>query len=47
MTLLTRDEGHYTLKPYNFFLDPVPNEKLHVERIFAYQSGGTRTEIEI
>ncbi|KAL8789022.1 MAG: hypothetical protein Q9195_007042 [Heterodermia aff. obscurata] len=34
-----RDCGHYTLKPYNFFLDPVPNEKLHVERIFAYQSG--------
>ena len=34
--------GNYVLKPYNFFLDPVPNEKLHVERIFSYQSGGRK-----
>lgn len=40
--VLTGSQGNYTVKPYNFFLDPVPNEKLNVERIFAYQSGGWR-----
>ena len=32
--------GVYILRPYNFYLNPVVEEKLDVERIFSYQSGG-------
>lgn len=32
--------GVYVVRPYNFFLNPVPDEKMNVERIFSYQSGG-------
>lgn len=32
--------GVYVVRPYNFFLNPVPDEKLNVERIISYQSGG-------
>ncbi|KAL9015273.1 MAG: hypothetical protein Q9173_000071 [Seirophora scorigena] len=31
--------GVYVVRPYNFFLNPVPDEKMNVERIFSYQSG--------
>ncbi|KAL8832616.1 MAG: hypothetical protein Q9170_004816 [Blastenia crenularia] len=34
-----RDRGVYVVRPYNFFLNPVPDERLNVERIFSYQSG--------
>lgn len=43
---LTYIQGNYLLKPYNFFLNPVPDQKLHVERIFAYQSGGNFLEVK-
>ncbi len=26
--------------PFNFFVNPVPEERLNIERIFSYQSGG-------
>ena len=29
----------YTVRPYNFNLNPLVEEKLDIERIFAYQSG--------
>lgn len=32
--------GVYVVRPYNFFLNPVPDERMNVERIFSYQSGG-------
>lgn len=32
--------GTYTLRPYNFFLNPVPDKRLDVERDFTFQSGG-------
>ena len=33
--------GVYVTRPYNFYLNPVFEEKgLDVERIFSYQSGG-------
>ncbi|KAL9603936.1 MAG: hypothetical protein Q9219_000874 [cf. Caloplaca sp. 3 TL-2023] len=31
--------GVYVVRPYNFFLNPVPDERLNVERVFSYQSG--------
>ncbi|KAL8704638.1 MAG: hypothetical protein Q9201_002224 [Fulgogasparrea decipioides] len=34
-----RNRGVYVVRPYNFFLDPVPDERLHIERIISYQSG--------
>lgn len=32
--------GVYVARPYNFYLNPVPDKKLNVERDFSYQSGG-------
>ena len=32
--------GIYVARPYNFYLNPVPDKKLNVERDFSYQSGG-------
>lgn len=32
--------GVYVTRPYNFFVNPVPDSRLDIERIFAYQSGG-------
>lgn len=34
-----RDRGVYVARPYNFYLNPVPDKKLNVERDFSYQSG--------
>ncbi|KAL8906037.1 MAG: hypothetical protein Q9207_002267 [Kuettlingeria erythrocarpa] len=34
-----RDRGVYVIRPYNIFLNPVPEEIKDVERIFSYQSG--------
>ncbi|KAL8935957.1 MAG: hypothetical protein Q9216_005173 [Gyalolechia sp. 2 TL-2023] len=34
------NRGVYVVRPYNFFLNPVPDEKLNVERDFSYHSGG-------
>ncbi|KAL8990477.1 MAG: hypothetical protein Q9177_000871 [Variospora cf. flavescens] len=45
-----RDRGVYVVRPYNFFLNPVPDEKMNVERIFSYQSGGrfrTKTSLGV
>lgn len=42
--------GVYVVRPYNFFLSPVPDEKMNVERIFSYQSGGrfrTKTSLRV
>jgi hypothetical protein len=33
--------GIYITRPYNFFVNPVPDGRLDIERIFAFQSGGT------
>ena len=32
----------YTISPFNFFLNPVPDERLNVERVFSYQSGAVQ-----
>ena len=32
--------GVYVARPYNFYLNPLPDKKLNVERDFSYQSGG-------
>lgn len=32
--------GVYVIRPYNIHLNPVPEERLNVERTFSYQSGG-------
>ena len=34
--------GVYITRPYNFFVNPIPDGKLDIERIFAFQSGGNR-----
>ncbi|CAF9934155.1 MAG: hypothetical protein ALECFALPRED_005870 [Alectoria fallacina] len=34
-----RERGVYVARPYNFYLNPVPDKKLNVERDFSYQSG--------
>lgn len=34
-------EGKYLLKPYNFFLNPIPDSRLDIGRVVSYQSGGT------
>ena len=34
-----KDRGVYTVLPFNCWLNPVPDEKLNIERIFSYQSG--------
>lgn len=28
------------MRPYNFYLNPIPDAKLEIERIFSFQSGG-------
>ncbi|KAL8941848.1 MAG: hypothetical protein Q9211_001656 [Gyalolechia sp. 1 TL-2023] len=33
------NRGVYVVRPYNFFLNPVPDERLNVERVFSYHSG--------
>lgn len=41
MTLLySHISGIYTLRPYNLYLNPVLEDRLGVQRIFSYQSGG-------
>lgn len=40
MLVYSHIPGIYTLRPYNFYLNPVIEERLDVERIFSYQSGG-------
>ena len=32
--------GVYVARPYNFFINPVADGRLDVERIFSFQSGG-------
>ncbi|MCJ1246045.1 hypothetical protein MMC30_003249 [Trapelia coarctata] len=41
LTIVIQDEqtGKYIARPYNFFLNPILEEKLDIERIFSYQSG--------
>lgn len=34
-----RERGVYVARPYNFYLNPVPDKKLNVDRDFSYQSG--------
>ena len=34
--------GVYVTRPYNFFVNPIPDARLDIERIFAFQSGGIR-----
>ncbi|KAL8873587.1 MAG: hypothetical protein Q9174_000979 [Haloplaca sp. 1 TL-2023] len=34
-----RQRGVYVVRPYNFFLNPVSDERLHIERVISYQSG--------
>jgi len=34
-------EGKYVLKPYNFFLNPLPDSRLNLERVVSYHSGGS------
>lgn len=33
-------EDKYVLKPYNFFLNPIPDSRLDIGRVISYQSGG-------
>lgn len=28
------------MRPYNFYVNPIPDAKLEIERIFSFQSGG-------
>ena len=37
--------GVYVARPYNFYLNPVPDKKLNVERDFSYQSGGKSSTV--
>ena len=37
---LTENSGKYIARPYNFFLNPILEERLDMERIFSFQSGG-------
>ena len=37
-----RDQGQYTVRPFNFNLSPLIAEKLDIERIFSFQSGGMK-----
>ncbi|KAL9621882.1 MAG: hypothetical protein Q9160_003703 [Pyrenula sp. 1 TL-2023] len=41
MTLVTEDveRGTYVLRPYNFFINPVPMRFTKIERIWSFQSG--------
>lgn len=39
-TRLTFDVGGYVLRPYNFHLNPVMEERLDIERIWSYQGSG-------
>lgn len=32
--------GKYIISPFNMFLNPIFTERLDIERIFSYQSGG-------
>lgn len=42
------DDGKYTLKPYNFDLSPVINERgLEIERIFSFQSGAAEFLLKV
>ena len=34
-----RNRGVYSVSPFNCWLNPVPDERLNIERIFSYQSG--------
>ena len=34
--------GVYVTRPYNFFVNPIPDARLDIERVFAFQSGGIR-----
>ncbi|KAL9101008.1 MAG: hypothetical protein Q9163_003693 [Psora crenata] len=36
------EQGLYVMRPYNFFLDPVPDRKLKIERDITYQSGAVQ-----
>ena len=40
LTVVTEDveRGVYTLRPYNMYLNPVIKERLHVDRVFSFQS---------
>lgn len=42
MTIVTEDleHGRYVLRPYNFFINPVPMRFTKIERIWSFQSGG-------
>jgi hypothetical protein len=37
---LTENSGKYIARPYNYFLNPILEERLDIERIFSFQSGG-------
>ncbi|MCJ1398292.1 hypothetical protein MMC11_001489 [Xylographa trunciseda] len=41
LTIVTEDAetGTYTARPYNFYLNPILEVKLDIERIFSFQSG--------
>ncbi|KAL8690752.1 MAG: hypothetical protein Q9218_003873 [Villophora microphyllina] len=34
-----RNRGVYVVRPYNFFLNPVPDERMNIERTISFQSG--------
>ncbi|KAI4253718.1 MAG: hypothetical protein LQ352_003516 [Teloschistes flavicans] len=34
-----RSRGVYVVRPYNFFLNPVPDERTNIERTISFQSG--------
>ena len=40
LTIVTEDveRGVYTLRPYNMYLNPVIKERLHIDRVFSFQS---------
>ena len=42
----TDSTGVYSLLPYNFYLNPVPDSRLDVGRDFTYQSGGKEVTLE-
>jgi poly(A)-specific ribonuclease len=33
-------QGSYVARPYNIYLNPLLDERLEIERIFSFQSGG-------
>jgi hypothetical protein len=38
--------GSYIARPYNFNINPIPaSEKLYIERVWSFQSGGNSTQL--